>query len=465
MSKLRFYPKTFYFSQLACIFIFIIAIFTIENQNAINSLILVCCAVLIINFISFESQDALNPCGLLPIMFTFYGIGPLTGDVEITQRFDLEVLYQYIFLQVIGLIAMIIGLNFASNSKHIKNNKILINELSLSSLQLTAIVFSVLSCASVVTQLSAFGGLGGLLRVGYGGERYQVLESSYILGAGFDWVLVSAILFWFYGIKRKSKINQVLGVTIYILCSCIIFFIGGRSSFVYSIIFGSILYHYGHKRISKKYISFGLLLGLFISQFYAIGRYYLQFGAIDFFLSTFEQVSRDPSILLPSNIREFKDPANSMLEVLQFGGPPLQYGSSYLSAFGRLFPFLARLFTDIGFDPNEWRMTTFYPDAWARGEGRGFSPITEGYINFSVFGVFLHLFVYSWILGKIYKNMMNSNTMGSLLFFAGSLPVFMLDGLRIHTVSFLYKLSRVYLTPLIIFYFLLYILGIIKFHK
>lgn len=73
-------------------------------------------------------------------------------------------------------------------------------------------------------------------------------------------------------------------------------------------------------------------------------------------------------------------------------------------------------------------------------------------MNFGVAGVVLHLFLYGYIIGRIYSRFSSKPTISSLLLFAGSLHVFMLDGMRVSTASFGYRWFRVYLMPWIIFW-------------
>lgn len=466
MNNRKKIPNIIYFSQFVSITIFIIAIISIENQNILNLLIFICSGFLAISFISFARRDIFAPLGLIPITFTLYGIGPLTGEDSIVEQYSLEVLEKYLGLQVLGLVAMLIGMNFACRNIFLLKPNI-IQQISnekkyLFCLQLTAIIMLGLSVISVYTQFMAFGGLIGLLAVGYGGERFQVLESTFTLGGGFDWLFLTGILFWFLGLKTNSKINFIIGIIIYVSATCIVFLIGGRSSFIYSIIFAAIIYHYGYREIPRKVMMMLTLMGFIVVQFYALGRYYLRYGAVDFFISTFDVIIRNPELILPINITEFKAPTSSLLEILQFTAPPMQYGSSYLPTLGAPFPFFARFFAELGFDPSEWRMSTFYPEFQVLGEGRGFSPVTEGYINFGTFGVFLHLSIYGWVIGYIYKKMLKHGNLAALLLFAGSLPIFMLDGIRIHSLSFVYKLTRVYLMPVLVFIISKYIAILIS---
>jgi hypothetical protein len=88
----------------------------------------------------------------------------------------------------------------------------------------------------------------------------------------------------------------------------------------------------------------------------------------------------------------------------------------------------------------------------AAGGGLGFSPVTEGYMNFGLIGIIFHLFLYGYVIGKIYARLSSKPSLSTLLLFAGSLPVFMLDGIRVSSASFAYAWMRIYLMPWVIFW-------------
>lgn len=125
-------------------------------------------------------------------------------------------------------------------------------------------------------------------------------------------------------------------------------------------------------------VATGLIFGISIAQYYALARANLSEGLLYALLSVWPAVLKNPSIIAPWMANEFRMPAASLLEILQYGGPGLLFGRSYLAILGAPIPFVARLFNSISFDVNMWRLETFYPDLLATGGGLAFSPSLKG---------------------------------------------------------------------------------------
>jgi hypothetical protein len=125
----------------------------------------------------------------------------------------------------------------------------------------------------------------------------------------------------------------------------------------------------------------------------------------------------------------------------------MKYGSSYGGVLAAPIPVLSRFVDTIAFNPSLWRLQTFYPEVLAEGGGLGFSPVSEGYLNFGAPGVVAHLMFYGFVIARIYRKCVSSSALSPKLLYAGSLPIFALDGLRINAASSAYKWTRIYLMP------------------
>ncbi len=397
-----------------------------------------------------RGSDALSPMVLLPFTYTLYALGPLQAAAQYSEC---TIIY-YLLLQFLGLLAMRLGLHVATKRRHSPGVHHALDSLTGGSKTLWALTFlsvMLLSAVSLVTYLAAFGGLTGYIEVGYGGRFYLVLREAEVIGAGLEWWLLGAVLVLFYGIKRQSKLFLLGGIALFAFVAGIVLLTGRRSQFLYPLLFGLALFHYGHRRFPSPAVTAALLLGISAAQYYALARAFLPEGLTYALSQVWSSVARNPYLVAPWAANEFRMPAASLLEVLHYGGPGLLLGRSYIASLGAPIPFVARLFSQVSFDLNEWRLSTFYPDILAAGGGLAFSPVTEAYVNFGVIGVFLHLFLYGYIIGKIYNRLLTKPTWPALLLFAGSLPVFMLDGMRVSSASFVWRWVRVYLMPWIIF--------------
>jgi oligosaccharide repeat unit polymerase len=376
-----------------------------------------------------------------------YALGPLFYK----NTFSDNTVNIYLTLQFLGLVGLIIGLNLPN--KTMNGRLATSEELNNHLLRQTAVVFVILSLVSSFSELLSFGGISGFLAVGYGGDRFLLLSNSFMIGGGFQWLILAGIITWYYGLKASSKKTKFLGLVIVGTNALVFTLIGGRSTLVYSAIFAGVIYYYEKKTINNKLLVVLLAIGISVAQLYSNARYYLPLGLGATIRSTFAIFMNSPEsfVPLPTNINEFRVPARSLLELIEYGKGDHLFGSSYLTAVGSFLPFINRIFVSLGVNPSLWHMQQYYPDILARGGGVGFSPVSEAYMNFGALGVILHMYFYGRIINKIFLNYKHKRNVRSLLLYAGALPIFALDGLRINLSSMLYKLVRIYLMPYILY--------------
>jgi oligosaccharide repeat unit polymerase len=416
--------------------------------------------VVILGFSSFifaffkKDSDALSPEVILPFTYMLYALGPLMGPLYAPLDISDKVTENYILLQVLGLLSMRMGLYSAtrsicniSSAKFWENPRVMVNSF----LPSTAIIMILLGALSTATQILSFGGLSNFLKTGYGGEYFLQLSKGFAIGGGFEWWLLGALLLISYGFMCNSRKAIFCGIALFLPAALIILLTGRRSQLLYPMLFCIVLLYYGHRKLSSHIIIPGLLAGIGAAQYYALARSLLPGGLVFALSNVWPAVLNNPLLIAPWMANEFRMPAASLLEVLQYGGPGLLLGSSYLSAIGAPIPFVARLFDQVGFDLNLWRMESLYPEILAKGGGFAYSPVTEAYVNFDILGIIVHMFVYGYLIGKIYARFISRPSLSSLLLLAGSIPVFMLDGLRVDSASFVWRWTRIYLMPLIIY--------------
>lgn len=440
--------ELFLLSILLCILVLLCFIGLVDIRHILVLVIIVFGMWPIVRSLISRNLDVLSPQVLLPFTYTLYALGPLS----LSAGFSENVIVHYLFLQLVGMISLRLGLHCSVVNLHMHSEiRFGTNKRKGNLLLITAFGLILLSLPSLLSQLRAFGGLTGLVSIGYGGKRYQVLASSFVFGTGFEWLLLGLVILIFYGLKYNCRKYLCMGSCLYLIVAYILLLIGGRSTLVYTALFGVVLVHYGHRRVSPRFIVLGMVVGIILAQYYALARYFLPDGLWYAISQTWDIVVQNPSLLLPWSANEFVQPAASLLEILEKGDTKLVFGRSYISTIGAPIPLISRLFAQAGFDPNLWRLQTFHPEVLAAGGGLGYSPVSEGYMNFGVLGIIAHLFIFGYIPGVAYKRFLSKTNVGSLLFFAATLPLFMLDGMRIHSASLVYKWTRSYLMPWLLF--------------
>ncbi|MBP1919012.1 O-antigen polymerase [Youngiibacter multivorans] len=429
---------------IACIILLLIyAIFGVQT--------LLILLIIIIGFQPFtymlfsRNSNAFHPSYIIPFTYSFYALGPMFN----VDKFSQGVISSYLFIQLIGLIGLRVGLKqqtkYRSQDFHLPRNSDVENNILYA-----GICMVLISIPSIILEINAFGGVEEFFNVGYGTERYLIMQNSTTFGASFQWLILSGVIIGFYGMKTRSLIYSFIGASIFSATTYYFFMIGGRSTLIYIIIYCAILLFYSIKKNMSRFIGSFVIIGMIFAQAISYARFYLSQGFIGAMHQTWLLFLKKPLIFLPIYSNEFRMPSRSLMEVLQFGGPGLQFGRTYLSSITAIVPFLTRLIPDVGFDPVKWYLTEYHNDLLLAGGGLGFSPVTEGYINFGIVGVFFHMFIYGYIIVSLYNYYHKTKNVASLILYAGAFPMFMLEGLRIHSTSFLYKLFRIYLVPFIV---------------
>ena len=422
----------------------------ILNTTKLLILIVLYLGIWPIRKIFIGSSEALAPNALLSLTYLFYGLGPLM----LMDLANTVLINKYLMLITLGFVSMKCGFSVGDHSSRniIATDRIMVDSFESKKIFfLTTCSFFTLSVISTLSQIIALGGFQRFIQLGYGGDRFLASNETLSVGGGLSWLLLSAILFWYCGIKFSSKTSLIAGVLLFICTSLVLLQIGGRSTMAYSIMFATTLYHYGHKKIAGPIVGIGIVLGIILAQFYSLARYYLPDGLVSAFFETYRNVLDNPVILAPFASNEFTAPATSLIEVLQYGGTDLQFGSSYILAIGQFIPVFTRLTSEFFLDPSYWRLITYHPDVLIEGGGLGYSPVTEGFINFGFIGIAVHLFLFGFVISRIHYRLISERTFSYLLLYAGSLPLFMLDGMRIHSSSFVYKWTRIYLAAWFLF--------------
>lgn len=393
-----------------------------------------------------KGSDIFSPNVLLPFTFMLYAIGPL----DVSSSFSSNVINFYLLLQLVGLLAMTLGLHSFSGAIKQYPRPLRADKEHLSAFFLVMVLMLILSLLSVGSYLVKFGGIRGYLEIGYGADYFQALSEGGLIGSGFQWLMLFGGLCFFYGLMRNAKVYKTLGTITLILTSAIVLLTGRRRELIYPLIFCVVMYHYGRKRLPSFLVAICIFAGIVLSQYYALARSFLDEGLLYALEKVWPAVVKDPYILLPWASNEFRMPAASLLEVLEYGSPSL-WGRSYITAVGAPIPFLARLFAKVGFDLNSFRLQTYYSGLLPEGAGLGFSPVTEAYMNFGFLGVAFVMYMYGLVISRIYRRLLKKPNLSNLLLYAGSIPVFMLEGLRGSSGTFMYTWFRVCLMPWFVF--------------
>jgi len=396
-------------------------------------------------------EDAFNPSVLVPLTYGVFALAPLTD----WSAFSVDTWTQYLALQTLAVIALRCGLTLvppASGRQPARSRSVpeAATPAPSTSFLIAALVLLAGAIPSMATQVSAFGGVAGMVAVGYGGERNVILGRAAVLGSGFEWWLLGSAMLGFYGVRHRSRWLVLTSVVLYAAVAWLLLKAGQRNPIVFSLIFGVVLYHYGHRPIPHRRVLFGLFAGIMVVHYVGLARFFLAEGLGRALSETWKVVIQNPAALAPWSVSQFKAPSGSLAEILEHGGPGLQFGRSYLDALASAVPFLPRALQGIGFSPLQWRMETFYADVWVTGGGYGFSPVAEGLLNFGVAGVAMSFFLYGRIARHFWVRVRRTGSVVALLAYAGALPMLMLNFPSNQSATVVFQWARAYVLPCVI---------------
>lgn len=391
--------------------------------------------------------DPLRPFTLVPFTYALYAMGPFLHQLQ----YGTEARATYAMLHGAGLLSLMIGLRCGEGRVGGDTKGAPYPDTEIMDLRLTVWCLLALGAASIATQLAAFGGLGRYVELGYGSERVGIQRSTSSFGAGFEWWMLGCILLWFVVHWTGGRLRKAVALLLAWPVVLLLLQIGGRSTIVYAALFAAVMFHYGVRRIPPRAAVVGLVCGLLLAQLYNMARFYLSEGLWVSFRESLRIVLDAPQVLLPTAANEFSAPSAALLDLLEYRPWDRVYGATYLSGATVIVPGLTDLLGLGATNPSLDRLREFYPVFHAEGRGLGYSPAAEGWLNFGVAGVVLHLGVYGWVFGKIYGEYLRKRTLALLILLAGVAPMFLLDGLRIHSGAFLYKGLRVYVLPFFVF--------------
>lgn len=393
------------------------------------------------------AKDLMRPSVVIPLIYSLYAVGPMLIELGYSEH----VRSVYGLTHLIGVLSLMIGLAVGEGASVDLKRRVSLSSRDLAALRLTILVLLFLGLVSIATQAAAFGGIPGLLAVGYGVRHFEVLRDARTFGAGFDWWLLACCLLTYLAFATRRCRLALIAICVALPVLLLLLRIGGRSTLVYVALFAFVVFHEGWRRLHSGAVFLSFVGGLILAQFYSLARYFLDTGIWNALRSTIQIAQNAPWALLPTASNEFRAPSAALLDVLQFASAERWDGRSYLDAATSAIPGISNLFGEVEVSPSIWRLRELYPDVLSAGGGLGFSPAAEGWLNFGPAGVVLHLAVYGLLIGSAYRWHRSRASVVTLLLLAGMLPMFALDGLRIHAGAFIYKTTRVYLMPLFVF--------------
>ncbi|MCC5912475.1 MAG: oligosaccharide repeat unit polymerase [Clostridiaceae bacterium] len=387
-------------------------------------------------------KDIFHPLCIFPISLTLYWIGG-------TFRFDAPQYSQaielkYIIAGGIAFIFYVLGYLFSKpfSVKISDQKRFRILNLQGKVLKQTAGLFLLLISPLLLNQLRFI--IPALFTRGVGGYGffYDAFRQGIIFGNPLIWCAILIVILLFDSFKQRIQKSAMVYSWILLLLIVIFLRLGVRMHMFYIIIFSIVMVHYKHYKISFIKGFIGVFIGLILAQYISFMRAFIGQGLVFAFFRTNEIMVNNLFRFFPWNINEFHPVGVALKEFFDSGWSDFTYGTSYIQALVIIPPLLGRYLQVV--DTSSLIRSVINVDSAAQGGGS--FVILEGYINFGWIGIALHLFLFGFLFGVIYRLYINNKNYSVLLWiYALSVPVFMLHGVRTSLASFTNVLLNQYL--------------------
>lgn len=341
--------------------------------------------------------DILHPYTWLSPFYLLYSISNpiliLTGEVVIPGY---SKLYETMILQWLAFVTLIIVIS----PKTIKLN------LDLTMLKWTeksskiAIIFSSIASGIFLIYVIANG-----FQSKYQVQLNKSLLSYFLIGYLVFTVSSACYLAFVFSLKRKIPYLFVMFSVIWTFMAVIFF--GERDIFLRQIWMLFFIYYYFYKKIDKKWIALYGVTGIFSIQSLAALKNFAMRGAVH----SYEYSAWYMRIFNS----EFNAAARNLQTMLiGFDNWHFWWGQTLLVSVGRIF---LPKFIFGGFAESATSLfnSFFFPSLVARGGGRGFSLVGEGYMNFGITGVIIWFVLLGLFLKHIYRKA-NNNVMWFIIY-------------------------------------------------
>ncbi|MCR4403015.1 MAG: oligosaccharide repeat unit polymerase [Firmicutes bacterium] len=277
------------------------------------------------------------------------------------------------------------------------------------------VLMSLLGIASYFVVFSEAGGGFAYFQMPYS-ERYLVERGLGFVTLWRGLTLPGVALIFCSSANSRSPRSRVLLSILVIACVFFLELLSARRRLFLSLLLSSVaayyifVYRFNWRRLTfvlpvlwVGIASFGYIRGL-------LGGRFLGSVELDMVVRSFSWSWLDPGRM------EFGYAFRILDDVIEHVPQdyPFWLGRSYIEILFQQIP-LKVLGNVRPLSPTEWYVSTLYPDVYARGGGYAFFTVAEGYLNFGLIGVVLHMFVLGLLLGFARRYLLRSE-LGAVIY-------------------------------------------------
>lgn len=356
----------------------------------------------------------------------------LFGIVDISDRAGQRVFpapeqyYLVMFIVNLGLLSFLFGYELAAPKERIyESTKI----RSLPTAAWTLVGTAIMLLALIIHIGFIFGiGIRTWLTKGYEvyihmdrfSQYYRLWNLQfYIFSFGFGIYITSVALR--YGRLLRGK----FGISLFIIYLCLLTFEGGRTQVVIHGMILLLVHHYIIKRIKLKSLIIIAVCALMAFSAIKIVRNIAAFD-IPKMIELLKHARETEQTHWYDSLVEMGGSISTvnLTTMLVPGRESFWYGRSYAQAIVHIIPYLSgKMWIYLGVSPSVWlTYTHFGPES----SGTGFSISAEGYLNFGLPGVFIHMAIMGIVLRRIYARFATMTSPANTLIFIVAYGLFMI---------------------------------------
>jgi hypothetical protein len=353
-----------------------------------------------------------------------------------------EQYYLVMFIVNLGLLSFLFGYELAAPKEKIDvSGKI----RTLPTATWTLAGIAIMLLALIIHLGFIFGvGIRTWLTEGYKVYIYMERYSSYhrlwrmqflIFSLGFGIYITSVAL------RHKRLFKGKFGITLFLIYLCLIIFEGGRTQMVTLGMILLLVRHFIIKRIKLKSLIIIAICAMMMFSAIKIVRNVAAFD-ITKMIEIIKHARETEQTHWYDSLVEMGGSISTvnLMTMLVPGREPFWHGRSYAQSVVHIIPYLSgKMWIYLGVSPSLWlTYTHFGPES----SGTGFSIAAEGYLNFGLPGVFIHMAIIGIVLRRIYTRFATMTSPGNTLLFIVAYGLFMIT-VRNHVNLLISPLTKI----------------------
>lgn len=403
------------------------------------------------------------------IVTTSYGAYCLFPPVALSVRnsgYSEWVLLEYMTICIAGLVGFQLGYYLSPRCRKHESKRVRLQvplEEERPSMYNTLSPIRLLTVLGMALAMRVFyimriGGVSRFFSMGYGGVRYLSYDNLGFLALADDWFSVIICILveremLLYRCKQSNvtvwtRIRRYVVWSVLIIWSYVSLRTGGRGQ-VFRMTLGLLIAQDIMDDDDSRMLRIATVIAAYV--FFVMYGHFRNFLANGTLIDVIRAMRSDATLEMvkPTSYGEFINPGLALMELIASQTPRL-WGLSYMR--------IPYIFAPRFLAPNrpptlgEWRVATFHPSLWGSGGGLGFLTVAEGWLNFGLIGVVVHMCLFGLMARHLDDIRMpetrDNRDLKRIVICSITIPYLAFAGIRIDSAAMLKSFILGYAIPL-----------------